>query len=887
MPMRRKRLFQLPWRSRAAIARDVDEELAFHLESRVAELTAHGVAPADARRRALHEFGDIDRTRDYCRAVDERDDRALRMTERLAEWNRDARFALRTLWRAPGFSLVSLLTLALAIGANTAVFSVARAVLLAPPPYASPSSLVRLYDASTTDLTERTPFSPANLADYREQQRSLVGIGAYLGNTPTWQPEHGQPEILIAETVTPDLFGLLGVRALHGRTFVPSDSASGLGLTIILSYEFWHRTFGDDSTIVGKRIPLNNRTYEVLGVMPRGFTLGMSEDVWFPLKLSYPLNDSLTARRQHYLNVVARLRQGVTLERARADLATIARRLEAQYPEANTGRTTVIVPLHEALAGDLRPALLLLQAAAVMVLLIACANLTNLGLSRSTGRRREMAVRAALGAGRARIARELLVESAILAIIGGVLGILLAIGATRALLALDARALPPMFDVTIDARVLAFSLALSLATGVLVGLVPAVRTARDDLHESLKAGGRAATAGGDSLRRALVVAQVSLAVVLLVGTGLLVRSLRELTRAQIGFDPSHVLTAQLRASGHGYDSAGTIGRFYGQVISGIASAPGVVAAGAATMLPTRGSVSTTLRIEGEPVDERNLPEVGFVAVRGGYFEAMRIPLIAGRLFDRTDGPTGPEAVLINQAAARRFFPSGDAIGRRIRIGPNPNGEPMTIVGIVGDIRGEALDIPAKPTLFADYRREDWERSAFIVIRTTGDPNRAAPLVRRSVQRADPTLAVRDVAPLEDVLGASLAPRRFALGLVSAFAAIALMLSAIGIYGVLSYMVASRTREFGVRIALGATTRSVLSLVLRQGVAWSLAGVGLGLAGTVAGGRLLAGMLYGVRPVDATTYAVVVIGLLAVVIAACAIPAVRATRADPVESMRGE
>ena len=475
----------------------------------------------------------------------------------------------------------------------------------------------------------------------------------------------------------------------------------------------------------------------------------------------------------------------------------------------------------------------------------------------------------------------------LLAIVGGAIGVGVAVVATRTLLALNPDTLPSMFRIAVDVRVLIFSLVLSVGIGALVGIVPALDVARTDPHDSLKDSERGTSQGrrGERVRRALVVAQVALAVVLLIGAGLLVRSFRELTRVNLGFDPAGVLTAQLRAGGERYDSSAAVNRFYDRVLDDISNAPGVVAAGGITILPTRGSIGSGVRVEGEPVDEKNIPEIRYIAVRGDAFKALRIPLKSGRGYDASDVPDGPKTVLINEAAERRFFPKGDALGRRIRIGPNPNGTPMTIIGVVSDIREDGYDVPAPPTLFANHRQETWERSMAVVIRTSGDESSAAAVLRRAVKSADPTLAVRDVRSLNDVIGSSLAPRRFALGLVSSFAGIALLLATVGIYGVLSYAVASRTGEFGVRLALGASERSVLMLVLRQGFAWSLAGLAIGLVGAVTSGRLVSHMLYGIQPIDPVTYAAVVIGLAAVVAVACLVPSLRATRVDPLTSMR--
>ncbi|MEP6491813.1 MAG: ABC transporter permease [bacterium] len=889
MPFKKPSFPQLPWRSRASIARDVDTELAFHLEMRIAELTAQRFGPEAARQRAREDFGDLEFTRAYCRKVDEQTNRATRASDGFAEWRQDARYALRTLRRSPGFAAVSLLTLALAIGANTAIFSVARAVLLKPLPYGDPAPLVALFESWPGKPDSHTPFAPANFADFRAQQHTFTDIAAYEGfGTITWQPENAEPVSLSALLVAPNMFQVLRVPALRGRTFAADEAKSGNDLKIVVSYDFFQRSLGGDGSRVGRPIMINGRPYELIGVMPRGFTLGYSEDVWMPLDTNEPLADVVRARKQHYVRAIGRLKPGQTITTASTDLQVIAARLAAQYPDANAGRSAVLIPLHELIAGDLGHVLLLLQGAALMVLLIACANLANLTLSRTMGRRREMALRAALGAGRGRLVRQLLTESVLLAVAGGALGIVLAMVATRTLLALNPEALPAMFTASVDSRVILFSALLSVATGVLFGIVPAFDAGRANLHDSLKEGGRGASGGrvGERIRRTLVVAQVGLAVMLLIGAGLLVRSFSELTRVRFGFDPSNVLTAQVRAGGEPYDSSAAINRFYDNVLSEIARSPGVVAVGAVNTLPLRGSVSTSLRIVGEPVDEKNLPDLRYVSIRGDYFKTMRIPLLAGRVYDATDTPDGPKNVIINETTAKRYFPKG-AIGRQIRIGPNPDGTPMTIIGVVGDVRGERLDLPADPTMFANHRQETWERAINVVIRTSGNPYAATPILKRAMKAADASLAVRNVNSMNDVLGLSLAPRRFSLGLAASFAAVALLLAAVGIYGVLAYMVTTRTREFGVRIALGATTRSVLLLVARQGLGWSLLGLAFGIAGALAGGRLLAGMLFGVTPLDLSTYVSVVSALLIVAGVACIVPAARATRVDPLTSMRAE
>ncbi len=884
------RSFRFPWRSRADIARDVDTELGFHFDMRIRALVAQGMDPDAARRAATAEFGDIEGTRAYCRAADARGDRAVRVTDRLTEWRHDARYAWRTMRRTPTFTAVSLLTLALAIGANTAIFSVVRAVLLRPLPYADPGRLVVAFESWPNNPGNRSPMSPPDYVDYRAQQHAFTDIGAYSGamGPVVWQPEGADPTTLTGTSADAHLFRVLGVRPLLGRVFDAGADVLGDSTSVIISYGFWQRALGGDPHAVGRTLMLNGRSSVIIGVMPRGFVLDHNEDVWLPLDLRDDLANSAITRKQHWIIAIGRLRPGVTIEAGSADLRLVAQRLASQYPDADGGRTALVTPFHELTAGNLRAPLLLLQGAAAMVLLIACANLMNLTLSRTIGRRQELAVRAALGAGRGRLVRQLLTESVLLALAGGALGIGLAIVATRALLAINPTTLPALFPVGVDRQVLGFSLLVSAAAGALFGIVPALHAMRAGVHDALKEGGRGANAArsGAFVRRALVTTQVALAVMLLVGAGLLTRSFSELTRVRLGFEPDRVVTAQLRVSGPRYDSMPMVNGFYDGVLGEIAHAPGVIASGAATVLPMQGSVSTSLRIEGQPVDESRLPDMQYVAIRGQFLEAMGIPLIAGRRFDASDTPNGPKRVLINEVAARRYFGSGEAVGKRIRIGPNPNGDWMTVVGVVGDVRSDGLDLPPTPTLYVDHAQEAWSHTLTVVMRTT-DSHGTVEALRRAVKDVDPALPVRNVESMDDVVGSSLAARRFALGLAASFAGLALVLATLGIDGVLAYEVSTRTREFGVRIALGASTRSVLGLVARRGLAWSMAGLGLGIAGAVAGARLLGGALYGVGPLDAGTYLLVAAGSMAVVTAACLIPARRATRVDPLSSMRSE
>jgi predicted permease len=839
--------------------------------------------------RAREEFGDIEFTRQYCREIDQRTERGIRMTDRLAAWRQDASYAWRTLRRSPGFALISILTLALAIGANTAIFSVARAVLLRPLPYGDPGALVGFFTVPSQNPDSRYDLSGPDLVDYRTRQHSLTAIAGWSYRmATTWRPRSGDPQIVNAMPVTANMFDVLQVKALRGRTLIEGDDAPGARSTVVLGYRFWQRELGGDPAVIGTSLVLYDEPHEIVGIMPGGFALRGREDMWVPLDVTTELANPTVTRKQHVFGGIARLKPGVTLEAGRSDVLAVSRQLQSEYPEADGQYQATLEPLHQRMAAGLQRPVLLLLAAAMAVLLIACANLANLTLSRTIGRRTEIAVRAALGAGRARIARQLLTESVLLALIGGLVGVAIAEVATRAILALNPETLPPLFSVGTDGPVLGFCLLLSLATGVLFGLLPALDAGKADLQTSLRSQGRGGTArGSERARRGLVVAQVGLAVVLLVGAGLLIRSFRDLTRVDLGFDPDHVLTAQLRIDGPKYDSAEAVNRFYDGVIEEVANTPGVEAVGATMHVPMQGGENSSIYVEGSTMDPEHPPGIAYTMVRGEYFKTMRIPIVKGRGFDASDVPGGAPTGLINQAAERAFFPGGDAVGRRIRIGPNSKAALVTIIGVVADIRDQSLDTPATPSYYDNARRNTWWGSLSLVVRTTANPESAIPAVRLAVKNADPALAVRGFEPMVDVIGTSLAARRFALALATAFAALALTLAAVGIYGVLAYSVTARTREFGVRLALGASPRSVLTLVLREGLGWSLLGLGLGVTAALAGGRLLAGMLYGVTSGDAVTYLIVASGLVVVVVVACAVPALRATRVDPLTSIRAE
>ncbi len=744
-PSRRFR-FAFPWRSQQQIGRDVDAELAFHLEMRVNELIATGLQRDAAQRRARDEFGDVEFTRRYCRDMDHRRDRGMRVADRVAEWRQDVRYALRTLAHHPGFSAAAVLTLALAIGANTAIFSVARAVLLKPLPYGDPGALIALSEHRSHFPAEHMQLSIPDLADYTAQQRSFTGVAGFDAYLSTIKPPHGDPTIVNAVEATANLFDVYRVAAWRGRTFHATDDPGSAQQMVVLAYDFWQRDLGADPSVVGTTILVGNTPHQVVGIMPRGFTVNGHESIWLVADLSGDLANAVVTRKQHIMTVVARLKPGLTLPAANADVAAIAARLATQYPDADGAYGAAVEPLHQAFASQYQRPIGLLFAATALILLIACVNLANLTMARSIARRAELAVRAALGAGRFRIARQLLTESLVLALLGGALGAVLAAAATRGLLALNTGMLSPMFTVGFDGRVLAFALLVSAGAGVAFAVFPAFHAARADLHSAVRSQGRSDT-GGESagrVRRMLITAQVALAVVLLVGAGLLMRSFAAMLEVPPGLATDHVLSAQVRIDGPRYDSAAVLNGFYSRVLDEIRGAPGVESAGAVMVLPFQGygMSNTTMTAPDMALDPHSLPDVAYRIMRGDAFKVLRIPVLEGRVFNDGDRADDPAVAVLDETAAKMYFPGQSAVGKQVHIGPNPAAPPQTVIGVVGDVHDYRLDQAPVPMIYDDGPQNAWWRTFSIVVRTRGDPASAAATVRRAVHDADPDAALR-------------------------------------------------------------------------------------------------------------------------------------------------
>ena len=879
-----RRTFHLPWRSDRRIGADVDDELRFHLDMRAQELTAAGMSEADARREATREFGDVEFTRRYCRTLDKHGERATQRRDWLGDAAHDLTQAARTLRRSPGFLLIALITIGLGVGANSAIFNVIRGVLLRPLPFAEPDRLIAVYENNRPDHSPRSQLAAADYVDYRRDQATLTDLGAVSYASLSYQGD-GDPVALRGLRFSANVFAILGARPLLGRTFLPNEDEAGRNGVLVLSYATWQSVFGGDSTVVGRTVRMSGEPMRIVGVMPPRFTFGGQEQFWTPFVMQQQLVDVNRARKFHNMVGVARLRAGVTPERAESDLSRIARRNEVAHPESNRGHLVTVVPAHEALVGDARVPLLVLAGAAACVLLIACANLANLVFTRTIGRQREIAVRAALGAGRGRLVRQLLTESLILAVLGGMAGSAAGWVGTKALLSVAPDALPPVADIRVDPFVLLFALALSIGGGLLFGLVPAWMGASSNLEQTLRETGRSlAGRRSDRTRNLLVAAQTALTVVLLTGAGLLVRSLDRLQRVELGFDPQNVLLAEIGVTGRAYDDVGAA-RFFETLFERLRATPGVRAVGGGTSVPLRGSWSAGLHIEGEPLPNGPLPTIGYTEVSDDYFRALSIPLRRGRSFDAGDvrGP-GSRSVILNEEAVKRFWQGNDPLGARIQLGPDPRSAWYVVVGVVGNVRQDGFDAQSRPIAYTSYRQEGEDRLV-LAIRTDGDPMRVAPRLRSAVRELDRTLPITGVTTMDSVAGDSLARRRFAMLLLSIFAAVSLVLAVVGTYGVTAYTVSARTPELGVRIALGATARDVLSLVVGRSALVSALGIGVGLVGALLSSRALRGMLYGTSPTDAATFALVAGILVVSSLVAALVPARRATRVDPVEAMR--
>ena len=805
----------------------------------------------------------------------------------------DLRYAVRSLAKSPGFAAVAIATLALGIGANSAIFSVLNGVLFSRLPYADPDRLVRVYTADPEQPGGASPaFSPQDYDDLAAEMKRLgtkspIARIASFYFTPGLSGMNltggGEPERVDSANVSGEYFGTLGVPAALGRTLLPSDDVPGRDRVIVLSDALWRHRFSADPRVVGQRVTLEGKPFTVVGVMPASFELPAREvDVWGPISLIGE-DDIPHLRGLRWMEVVARLAPGATPEKATAATSAVLERLARAYPETNEKRDRAVVrSLREALVGDLRPALLVLLGAVSLVLLIACANLANLLLARTTTRRHELAVRVALGAGGGRLACQILTENVVLSLFGGGLGLAASVIGVRALVALGGADMPRLEVVRPDARVLLFTLAIALATGLISGLLPALRASRAEAREALVEGGRGGEGRrGQGARGALVAAETALAAVLLIGAGLMIRSFERLLAVDPGFSPGRVLALSISLEDGKFPDAKQQAAYQNEIVRRIAELPGVVAAGGSKTLPLHGGGEPyDFLVEGRASTERILPAAGAFIVTPGYFRALGIPLVAGRDFTARDGVEAPPAVIVNRALARQLWPDGDAVGRRIRFGEHG----IEIVGVAGDVRHTALATPPEPALYLPNSIAP--RSTMkIFVRTKADPLALAGAVRRAIREVDPNQPVSDLAPMRQLVSEAVARPRFTTLLLTLFGALALALAALGTYGVVSYAVAQRTHEIGIRMALGARRGQVLGMVVGRSSALTFAGLAAGIAAAFALTRLLSGLLYGVSTTDPLAFLAAPSALAAVALLASYLPARRAAGLDPLIALR--
>jgi len=868
--------------------RDMDEEMRFHVEAHATELMKRGMTREKALRQARLEFGGLETAKAQCR-----DAVGVSFLETLMQ---DLRHSVRGMLRTPVFALTAVIVLALGIGATTAIFSVVDAVLLRPLAYRDSGRLVTILMSGTG------PVSVANYIDWRDQSRSFSTMGA----ADYWSPNLtgvDSPEHITGLKVTQNLFPMLGIEPMLGRLFLEGEDKDGADREVILSHRLWQRRFSSDPAVLGKPIVLDGNAFVIVGVMPPEFQFApfwaTKAELWVPNAFGARIH----SRGGNSLRIFARLKDGVSLTQARAEIASITARLEQQFP--GTNRNVVVTPLKEKVVGSIETPLLVLLAAVGFVLLITCANVAHMLLARAATRQKEIAVRAALGARRGRLIRQFLTESILLGGVGGALGLLLAVLGTRALIALSPANIPRVQTVSIDAHAALFLLAATILTSVGFGLVPALQASSVNVNDTLKEGGRGGTEGvqRNRLRSLLVVSEFALALMLLIGAGLMIRTFAALEAVDPGFNPHHVISMIVSVAGSKEAEPGRREFFYRQLIERVRSLPGVEAAGAINHLPLAGDLwGWSFLVEGRPKPRPGeAPKAVYRMVTPGYFAAMRLPIVRGHDITDADNITAPGVVIINEQAARQYWPGEDPIGKRVSFDDdttNPTNW-LTVIGIAKDAKQDNWTDKATPEAYlAAFQNHDYigdsgtEASKHmdyitLVARSVGDPAALASEMKQAAWSFDRNLAISQVVTMDGVVAEANAQPRFEMMLLSIFAAVALVLAAVGIYGMISYSASQRTHEIGVRMSLGATRGDVLLLVVRQGIWLAVAGSAAGLTGSLLLSRLMGGLLYGVKPTDPVTFAAVAFGLAVVAMLACYIPARRAMRVDPMAALRYE
>ena len=863
---------------REAVISDIEEELRLHVEMETEANVGRGMAPEEARRAALRSFGNPGRITD--RAYEVRGGGVLETF-----WQ-DIRYGVRSLLKQPGFAAVAVLTLALGIGANSTIFSFVNGVLLRPLPYHEPERLVLLDETAPKRGVTSVGVSFPNFLDWREQNRVFEGVAAYIPAGYTLVGA-GEPEQLRGARVTSGLFEILGVTPALGRTIRPEEDRPENDTVVILGHGLWQGRFGADPGVVGRMISLNNRPHTVIGVMPPDFKFPEVADLWLPLAL----DAQRWTRNDHGLGAIARLKPGISLVRAQAEMVSVALRIEEQNPVTNEGMSVSVSNLREGLVGDYQQALMILLGVVGFVLLIACVNVANLLLARASARRKEISIRSALGAGRWRIMRQLITESLVLGAAGGALGLVMSVWGLELLLSAVPVEFPFWMKFNLDGRVLAFTAGVSLLTGIVFGAAPALQASKVDLNEALKEGGRSAAvgAGRHRLRALLVVAEVALSLVLLVGAGLMMRSFLRLQNVKPGLNPENVLTMIVSLPRAKYQEPERQVAFFEQLLERVKSLPGVEGAAAVSNLPLSGSRwGRSLTVEGRSVlSVGEAPMINHCVVTPGYFRSMGIPILTGRDVADEDAKDSPKVTVIDERLAREYWPDESPLGKRIRFGPPESNEPwFTIVGVAGEVRHERLDAQTRKTVYVPYRQIP-VGGMTLTVRTATDPLSLTAAIRGQVRGLDPDQPVASVRTMEEVVFSTVwQPRLYAI-LFAVFAAVALALASVGIYGVMSYAVSQRTHEIGIRMALGAQAADVLKMVLGQGLVLVLVGVVTGLGAAFALTRLMASLLYGVSATDPTTFAAIALLLLCVALLACYVPARRAMKVDPMVALRYE
>lgn len=860
------------------IEQDLTEEVSSYVQLLTDKNMKQGMNETDARRAAMMEVGGVEQVKEEVRAH--------RAGFSLETFLQDLRYGFRSLRKKPGFTLTAVIALALGIGANTAIFSVINGVLLRSLSYADPDRIVMIWERSLAGNRTQNVVSPANFLDWQKHSTSFQSMAPVLDQRANLTGGTAEPEEIKVQFVGQEFFPALGVQPITGRFFLPEEDRPGNDVVIVLSHELWQNRFGADPAIVGKQATLNGRQRTVVGVMPPGFHfLDNQVKAWLPFAIDPAVNYRQNSGR--YLRVVARLKPGVAVQQAQAELTGIAKQLEQTYVKYNTGWGVTVTPIHEQVVGEIRPVLMVLLAAVAFVLLIACANVANLLLSRAAARQKELAVRAALGASRLRLVRQMLTESVLLALMGGVLGVLLAYWGIQLLIGLGPDNIPRLNEITIDPRVLLFTFGVSLLTGLLFGLIPAVQASRPDLNDALKEGSRGSTGGrSPTVRNVFVVAEVSLALVLLIGAGLMIRSFARLQAVETGFNPENVLTMRTQLPRKKYAEPHQILNFFKQAQERIATLPGVQSVGAISYLPLSGPAARDgFKIVGQPEPAPGQePPCEVRVITPTYFQAMGIPLLKGRLLDERDGPDS-RVLLINETLANKHFPNEDPIGKRIAVSWF-EGEIEEIVGVVGDIREGALSKEPEPAIYWPHPREPYSGMA-LVVRTSGDAGRFAASVQKEIRQIDPDQPIADVRTMKQVIAQSIARPRFNALLLTIFAGVALVLASVGLYGVMNYSATQRIHEVGIRMALGATRGDIMRLVVGNGMLLTLTGIIIGVLASWALTRVMANLLFGITATDLPTFIAVSAVLAGVALIANYIPARRATLVNPVIALRYE